>query len=951
MSLLDDLRAKIADAILPSQKRGLLPYDRMASQRNIGAVAAGNELEASIRGTVFACLQHRANALSATKFNTYKEQNFERSELGADHWAARLLSNPNPYFVRSQIYSYIENWLSINGNAFIWTPTNGYHVPLQMWVLNPTRVRIIKGSEKFIDGYVYQSAQDGNIPIPEKEMVHLARIHPAARPEEIVGMNILGVGLVTAALEYANIDREVSNYLQRLFRNNTVPPLVAEHPDTVDMETWVKIRDGWNEALPDFKLRALLHGGMKLNVPPKGELTIGYDAVSKDTRSQIAQVFGVPPGMLTGEFQNKATAEVQFSIFRQNTIDPEALYIAEELTRHFRRFEEDVLIEAEPYLLRDVDAELKQEEFQLRWGIKTINDARSERGFNTIAGGDVPLIANGFVPLSATANVTLSDLFGNNSNKPTIDKPGARALPEFAPQMPVTARNVPYNTNEARAEFWRNYDGLTTKNQNDITEVVAGAIDQVKKKIKTQIEQGKTDLSGVQLDEAMEREITTATQTAVQNIAGALAVQLEGNAIPLGGEYGTALRNLANETAGKINESVETIKTEFSKTLSENANKSKSELLEILNTRFDGVYSQSRLRTIANTTAANVTSGSQLATYKRLGYTYIWLTEQDNRVRPSHKIMEGKETDPDGFFSVPVMKKGITEEGTEGEIIIGYEKTERPLGNGLSASGAVNCRCQLFPVQRQKTETVTVQKPSAETTAPNAPSGSNVPRVISGGRGSQLKAITDFEAKYRNLETHEMGMVADYDGNVINEVKGTARAVEIFKGMPDQKIKQLIRDGNAVITHNHPGPVSLSGGDIKISISFNAAEYRAVGKNYTYIMQRPKTGYITRERYKKNLIKSGEYRDDGFYLTDATERKIEADWRSYFDDVRYFYQKFPELTRNDIPEKMLEIYDAYLNGKFDGPSGGEWYNEYLTHYINLEMANKYGYDYQRIPTR
>jgi len=56
MSLLDDLRAKIADAILPSQKRGLLPYDRMASQRNIGAVAAGNELEASIRGTFFACL-------------------------------------------------------------------------------------------------------------------------------------------------------------------------------------------------------------------------------------------------------------------------------------------------------------------------------------------------------------------------------------------------------------------------------------------------------------------------------------------------------------------------------------------------------------------------------------------------------------------------------------------------------------------------------------------------------------------------------------------------------------------------------------------------------------------------------------------------------------------------------------------------------------------------------
>lgn len=686
MSLLDDLRNKIADAILPSQKRGLLPYDRMASQRNIGAVAAGNELDASIRGTVFACLQHRSNALSATKFNTYKESNFERSELGADHWAARLLSNPNPYFVRSQIYSYIENWLSINGNAFIWTPTNGYHVPLQMWVLNPTRVRIIKGSEKFIDGYVYQSAQDGNIAIPEKEMIHLARIHPAARPEEIVGMNILGVGLVTAALEYANIDREVSNYLQRLFRNNTVPPLIAEHPDTVDMETWVKIRDGWNEALPDFKLRALLHGGMKLNVPPKGELTIGYDAVSKDTRSQIAQVFGVPPGMLTGEFQNKATAEVQFSIFRQNTIDPEALYIAEELTRHFRRFEDDVLIEAEPYLLRDVDAELKQEEFQLRWGIKTINDARAERGFDSITGGDVPLIANGFVPLSGAIT--------------PVAKPSAPQLTAKAPQMPVTARSFPYNTNEGRAEFWRNYDGLTTKNQIDISAVVSRAINEVETQVLNNIDAGQYAMFDVAISEKTTERINAACNDAAKRTAEQLAKDLEGNAVPLTGPYGQSIAELGTQTAAKIEESLNVITDDVRKVITANAQKDKNELRAILSARFKSVYSESRLKAIANTTAASVTSGSQLATYKRLGYNYIWLTEQDGRVRPSHALMEGRVVGSDGYFEVPIVKITKNPDGSEQEQIIGYERTERPLGDGLSASGAVNCRCQLFPVKQ-----------------------------------------------------------------------------------------------------------------------------------------------------------------------------------------------------------------------------------------------------------
>jgi HK97 family phage portal protein len=933
MSILDDIRQRIADAVLPSQKRGLLPYDRMGSQRNIGSVSAGNETEASLRGTVFACLQHRANALSAIKFNTFKEQNFDRSELGADHWAPRLLANPNPYFVRSQIYSYIENWLSINGNAFIWTPTNGYHVPLQMWVLNPTRVRIIKGSEKFVDGYIYQSAQDGNIHIPEREMVHLARIHPAARPEEIVGMNMLGVGLVTAALEYANIDREVSAYLQRLFENNTVPPLIAEHPDTVDQETWERIKNGWNEALPKYKLRALLHGGMKLNLPPKGELTISYDAVSADTRSQIAQVFGVPPGMLTGEFQNRATAEVQFQIFRQNTIDPEALYIAEELTRHFRRFEEDVLIEPEPYVYKDLDADLKQEEFQLRWGIKTINEARADRGFLPVQNGDVPLIAQGFLPLDMATG-------GQPQTKPA-------QISTNAPQLPVARRSFPYNTNEARADFWRNYDGLTTENQFKLEDVTATAISELKKKITDKVNSGQTQIGSIELSEKTADKIQSVINDAVRNVSQTVATQLEGNAVPLDGEYGKALQGLARESADKITESMETIKTEMAGVIQANAMKDKSELLSILTNRFDTVYSQSRLRTIANTVSANVTAGSQLATYKRLGYTYIWLTEQDNRVRPSHQIMEGKEVDPDGFFSVPVMKRGITDEGAVGEIIVGYEKTERPLGGGLSASGAVNCRCQLFPVQRQTTETVTVQKPSTGTSAPNAPSGSNLPRVIAGGRGRQLKAVTDFEAKYRNLETHEMGMVTDYDGNVINEVKGETLSVAVYKGISPDELRELVKLGNMVTTHNHPGGGSFSIADIISTHQVNGAELRAVGPRYTYVIQRPDGGYKTRNEFFDILKDSGQETDDGLIgLLPKQKKKITNDFEKHLSEVQYKASTRNFSAKENFPNDMHGLYD--LLGTEMSKDADAVFEE-VTHIVNLRMAKKYKYNYERLP--
>jgi len=676
MSLLDQLRDRIAAAVAP--RKNDRPYIRSGGSRNIGATQTGGELAASLRGTVFACLQHRANALTGVKFDTYAEKNWKREELGRGHWANELLNNPNPYFTRSQVFSYIENWLSINGNAFIWTPTNGYRVPLQMWVLNPTRMRVIKGDNNFIEGYVYQSAQEGNIAIPEKEVIHLAKIHPGARPEEIIGMNIFGVGLVSAALEYAFIDREVSAYLARLFENNTVPPLVATFPERFDADEWHKLKAAWNEELPDYKLRALLGGGMQLQLPPKGELSISYEAVSKDTRAQIAQVFGVPPGMLDGSFQNRATADVQWAIFRQNTIDPEALYIAEEFTRHFRRWEEDILIEAQPYEYADPDADMRKEEFELKWGLKTINEARADRGYDPIKDGNIPLIAGGYAPLQSVANPAPA---------PVVARKLERGY------NVVNRAKLPLITAESKDLFWRNYDGLTTIASNNITPIVEQMIETIQDQVFEQIESGAISMSDVtvSLDELVDFEeaIFEACETVKQELLTQFSLGTE----DLSGAVGQEIQALTTESANKIRESIGVIKEDVQKTLIANSSKTKDELFDMLKTQFTSLKT-SRARMIANTTAANVTSGMQHTVYKDLGFKMMWLTQRDSKVRPSHARLDGSFQDGKGKFTVENQ-----EEDTEGNITTTIETTDRPLGRGLSASNAINCRCQLFPVE------------------------------------------------------------------------------------------------------------------------------------------------------------------------------------------------------------------------------------------------------------
>jgi HK97 family phage portal protein len=662
MSLLDQLRERIAAAVAP--RKNDRPYIRSGGSRNIGATQTGNELAFSAKGTVFACLQHRANALASVKFDVYEEKNYEREELGRGHWTNELLNNPNPYFTRSQVFSYIENWLSINGNAFIWTPTNGYRVPLQMWVLNPTRMRVIKGENNFIDGYVYQSAQEGNIAIPEKEVIHLAKIHPAARPEEIIGMNIFGVGLVSAALEYANIDREVSAYLARLFENNTVPPLVATFPERFDQDEWQKLKAAWNEELPDYKLRALLGGGMQLQLPPKSDLYVNYETVASDVRTQIAQVFGVPPGMLDGSFQNRATAEVQWAIFRQNTIDPEALYIAEEFTRHFKRWEEDVLVEAQAYEYADPDLDMRKEEFELKWGLKTINEARTDRGYDKVKDGDVPLIAAGYMPLTTITNAPPAPVMARKLDR------------AFSIQ---SRAKLPLLTAESKDLFWRNFDKVTEKSSLKIDNVVQSIVADLKAQVLSNIDQGVISLTDLDPADADYVKFQALVESACLSVQSELLKALDLGEQDLTGEVGQQIKDLANESSAKIRESVDVMKSEIRQVIENNAGLPKDELKDKLQTKFTQL-SEGRAKTIANTTSANVTSGMQHAVYKDLGFQMMWLTQRDGLVRPTHVQADGSMQGADGYFTV------------------GGEKTTRPLGPGLSAGNSINCRCQLFPI-------------------------------------------------------------------------------------------------------------------------------------------------------------------------------------------------------------------------------------------------------------
>jgi len=658
-------------------KRDKSPIAYLNDGRGMTSQMSGNELQVSAYGTVFACLQMRANGLMSVDMQSYRELNWEKEELANSHWVNRLMSNPNPYFTYSQIMKGISNWFDVNGNVFLWTPTLGHDVPLQTWVLNPTRMRVVRGGDNFIKKYIYQSANDGAFELPEKEVCHIANIFPSsAKPDELIGMNIFGRGLVSAVLPYANIDGEVSDYLQRLFENNAVPPLVVTSSENVDSELWQSLKEQWNEALPNYKLRALLSGGLAINLPPEMQIGISYDSVSKDVRSQIAQVFGVPSGMLTGEFQNRATAEVQYAVFRQQTIDPVAIYIAEELTRHFRRFEDDVLIQAQPYQFVDIDSQIKQEEFELKYGIKTINDARRERGYDSVNGGDVAMLVNGLVPIDTVVNIP---------STPSVQQKGLQGA-----KMAIVPRSFPMQTAEAKAESWRQYDEMAQAISGKLGTIVKSFVNEFSNETFEAVKNETEPVVSYGLTPKQEQELQKVVNSATNEITQKVLKDFGMGKEDLTGELGQQLQSMSRELNAKIvasvSDSMDLIKQDVIEKIAENATQPKEVIEEILQREFK-TLSTSRVQMIAQTTATSVTTGTQKSVFKSFKVKSMWNSQRDGKVRPSHQAIDGQVENELGWF-----KFG------DGSLI------DRPAGESqggttVKASNVVRCRCYLFPVQ------------------------------------------------------------------------------------------------------------------------------------------------------------------------------------------------------------------------------------------------------------
>lgn len=160
------------------------------------------------------------------------------------------------------------------------------------------------------------------------------------------------------------------------------------------------------------------------------------------------------------------------------------------------------------------------------------------------------------------------------------------------------------------------------------------------------------------------------------------------------------------------------------------------------------------------------------------------------------------------------------------------------------------------------------------------------------------------------------------DGTVIIDKEGKHRSVP-FNG---REVNLVAAVGGTVLTHNHPddGGYSLSPNDVAAAHNMNAAEVRAVGRDYTYSL-RPKDG----KKWPNPLVMNTMY--------EHTQRPMVTEARKRGDET---LGKVSDVDRTD--PKAVKAFNK------EAVSFQEAENLKMQHETWMQIANKLSLRYTRI---
>src|SRR3990172_10560375 len=152
----------------------------------------GRAYLAAYKSWVYTCVNSIAEEIANMELMLFRKNAKGEAVPAPEHIAYKLINNVNNFTTSSQLMLGTQFYLELEGNTFWYLPKGKVtRKPGEIWLLDPTRMHIVKSAQEVVSGYVYQNEKGAMVPLESSEIVHFKRFNPLNRYR--------GMGTVAAA--------------------------------------------------------------------------------------------------------------------------------------------------------------------------------------------------------------------------------------------------------------------------------------------------------------------------------------------------------------------------------------------------------------------------------------------------------------------------------------------------------------------------------------------------------------------------------------------------------------------------------------------------------------------------------------------------------------------------------------------------------------------------------
>jgi HK97 family phage portal protein len=305
-----------------------------------------------------------------------------------DHPLLTLLLQVNPVHNSFDLWELTTLYQEVHGSAYWNLEFDGLGIPKNIWILPSQNVTPKRepDSPLLVDYYQYRTGTNEKRFRPE-EIIHFR--YPNPRDPYTSGL-----GPLRAIWEQQTVNSDFAAFKKARLENRAIPDAIVSADEVMGEEERDRLESQWNSKFRRGGAGKVVVSdhGLRVNLLNQSLGDVALLADMKANKEDIANAFHVPisffttntnlANLLASQSQHMSLAISPRLIRRDEKLNEQLLPLYDPTGRLFVASEDPIPV--------DADAALAQKELDLKYGVVTINEVRTERGLTESNWGNQP---------------------------------------------------------------------------------------------------------------------------------------------------------------------------------------------------------------------------------------------------------------------------------------------------------------------------------------------------------------------------------------------------------------------------------------------------------------------------------------------------------------------------------------------------------------------------------